>query len=101
MLYRIYSSTGNTHGLDDYLGYFEIDLDGYFTRSLEIHSNGLAYRYTRDHPADEFGALPEGVWNETDASKAELGTLAPITASLFAAVWARTRCDNVRVPPAN
>ena len=100
MLYRLYSSTGNTCGLKDYLGYFEIDLDGYFTRYLEINSNGLAYRYTRDHAADAFGALPEGVWNEAEASMAEKGVLAPNTASLFAAVWARTRCDNVKPPAA-
>lgn len=56
MLYRLYSTTGNTCGLDDYIGYFEIDLDGYFTRYLVIHSNGLAYRHTRDYPADAFGA---------------------------------------------
>ena len=94
MLYRIYSSTGNTRGLENYVAYFEVDTDGYFTRYLEINSNGLAYRYTRDHPADKFGALPEGVWEEAEASKAEFGMIAPITASLFAAVWARTRCDN-------
>lgn len=52
MLYRLYSTIGNTRGLEDYLAYFEIDLDGYFTRYLEIHSNGLAYRYTRDLAAD-------------------------------------------------
>lgn len=100
MLYRLYSSIGNTRGLKDHLGYFEIDSDGYFTRYLEINGNGLAYRYTRDHLADAFGALPEGVWNEAEASKADLGTVAPITASLFAAVWARTRCDNVGSGPA-
>ena len=94
MLYRLYSTTGNTCGLKEYLGYFEIDLDGYVTRYLEINSNGLAYRYTRDHPADEFGALPEGVWDETEASQAEYGSMALITAALFAAVWARTRCVN-------
>jgi len=44
MLYRLYSSTGNTVGLKKYFGYFEIDADGYFTRYLEINSNGLAYR---------------------------------------------------------
>jgi hypothetical protein len=97
MLYRLYSSTGNTRGLDDHLGYFEIDVDGLFTRYLEINSNGSAYRYTRDHPADEFGALPEGVWDEVESSKADYGLLAPITAALFAAVWARTHCDNLKL----
>lgn len=100
MLYRLYSSTGNTLGLDDYLGYLEIDVDGYTTRYLEINSNGLAYRYTRDHPADEFGVLPEGVWDEAEASKAEYGLLVPITAPLFAAVWARTHCDNLKLASA-
>lgn len=101
MLYRLYSSIGNTQGLDDYLSYFEIDADGYFTRYLKINSNGLAYRYTRGHLADKFGALPEGVWDETQAVKAEFGMLAPITAALFAAVWARTRCDNIQVSSEN
>ncbi|WP_426208623.1 hypothetical protein [Massilia sp. TWP1-3-3] len=96
MLYRLYSSIGNTRGLKDYLGYFEIDLDGYFTRYLEINGNGLAYRYTRDHPADEFGGLPAGVWDESEAAHPEAGTFVPLTAALFAAVWARTRCANVR-----
>ncbi|MEJ7807010.1 MAG: hypothetical protein WKG03_13945 [Telluria sp.] len=99
MLYRLYPSSGNTHGLEDHLGYCEIDVDGYLTRYLEINSNGLAYRYTRDHPADEFGALPEGVWDEAEAAKPEYGAMAPITAALFATVWARTRCDNVGPKP--
>jgi hypothetical protein len=101
MLYRIHSSTGNTCGLEDYICFFEIDVDGYFTRHLEINSNGLARRYTRDYPADEFGALPAGVWDEAQASKPEVGVIAPITAALFAAVWARTRCDNVPVTRAD
>lgn len=99
MLYRLYSSTGNTRGVKEHIACFEIDVDGYFTRYLEINSNGLAFRYTRDHAADEFGALPEGIWNEAEASRAERGMVAPITASLFAAIWARTRCDNVKIAP--
>jgi hypothetical protein len=95
MLYRIYSSIGNTRGLKDYIGYLEIDVDGYFTRYLEIGSNGLACRYTRDHPVDKFGSLPEGVWDEAAASASENGSLVSITAALFAAVWSRTRCDNI------
>lgn len=95
MLYRLYSAIGNTQGLDDYLGYLDIDADGYFTRYLEINSNGMAYRYKRDYPDDKFGALPVLVWDETEASKAKYGSMVLISASLFAAVWARTRCDNV------
>jgi hypothetical protein len=100
MLYRIYSSTGNTRGLKDYIAYLEIDVDGYFTRYLKISSNGMACRYTRDHPIDKFGSLPEGAWDELAASKAENGMLAPITAAMFSAVWARTRCDNVKLAAA-
>jgi hypothetical protein len=101
MLHRFYSSVGNTVGRKEYLGYFEIDSDGYFTRYLEISSDGLACRYTRDHPADAFGALPEGVWDDAEASKAQNGVLAPITAALFAAVWMRTRCANLKLAPAS
>ena len=43
MKHYLYCSSGNTVGLDEYLGFFEIDEDGYCTRYLEIRSdNGRA-----------------------------------------------------------
>ena len=59
MKYRLYSSSGNTVGVDDYLGYSEIDADGYWSRYLEVKSDGAAYKHSRNHTADEFGILPE------------------------------------------
>jgi hypothetical protein len=94
MKYRLHSSTGNTIGIDDYLGYSELDEDGYWSRYLQINADGTAYRYSRSHEADEFGVLPEGQWDESEASELKYGTIAEITSLLFEAVWARTRCDN-------
>jgi hypothetical protein len=94
MKYYFYTSTGNTVGLDEYLCYSEIDADGYYSRYLEITSSGAAYRYSRDHMADEHGVLPEGIWDDAEATKAESGTTAKITPELFAAIWGRIACDN-------
>ena len=94
MLYRLYSSTSNSVGVDEYLAFSEIDETGYCARYLEFLSDGVALRYTEAHEADSLGQLPEGLWDETEASKREYGVLSPITAELFEAVWAKTRCDN-------
>jgi hypothetical protein len=93
MNYYLYTSTGNTVGLDDYLSYSEIDVDGYHSRYLEISSSGATYRYSREHVADEHGFLPEGIWDDIEAAKAEYGTTAKITAELFTAIWDRMACD--------
>ena len=94
MKFRLCSTTGNTVGVDNYLGFSEIDDFGYWSRYIEINSNGSAYRYSRDHVADEYGILPEGLWDENEASKVEYGTVSVISAELFENVWARTKCDN-------
>jgi len=94
MEFRLYSSTGNTVGVDDHLGYSELDADGYWSRYLEIRADGSAYRYSRSHAADAFGVLPEGTWGDSQASKPGYGAVAEISQALFEAVWARTRCDN-------
>src|SRR5450830_910964 len=59
----LYCSAGNTEGLDEYVGFFEIGDDGYCCRYLEIRSAGDALRYTEQQPADRFGVLPEGPWD--------------------------------------
>ncbi len=94
MLYVLYSSVGNSEGIEEYLAYSEIDDDGYFSRHLAILSDGTALRYTEELAADIYGQLPEGVWDSSEAGRQEYGTIAPITASLFDAVWQLTKCKN-------
>ncbi|MEI5673179.1 MULTISPECIES: hypothetical protein [unclassified Nocardioides] len=37
--------------------YFEVDLDGWPTRQIEVYDKGAILRYGPDHPEDEFGQL--------------------------------------------
>jgi hypothetical protein len=96
VLYRIYCSSGNTVGLDEYVSYSEIGGDGYWERYLEIKSGGMALRYDRSYSADTFGVLPEGKWDEKEAAKPMYGVVAAISRELFEAVWTSTRCANER-----
>ena len=94
MKHRLYSSTGNTLGVESYLGFFEIDADGYVCRYIEIRSDGTALRYCETFSADGFGQLPEGPIDETEIAQAEYGVFAPITAEIFEVVWRNTICQN-------
>jgi len=94
MIHRLYCSNGNSHGIPDYLGYSEIGEDGHWVRYVEIRADGMALRYSEALPADEYGVLPEDRWDDAEASKNEYGTVAAISAELFDAVWATTRCAN-------
>lgn len=96
MRYYLYSSTGNTLGVQSYLAYFEISDDGYCQRYIELNANGVALRYTVEHAADEHGQLPEGNWsaNEPEMSKKEYGVVAPITVELFNTIWVTTKAIN-------
>ena len=96
MIHRLYCSSGNSLGITDYLGYSEIGEDGHWIRYVESRADGTALRYSEALPADGLGVLPEGRWDETEASKREYGTVAAISAELFDAVWATTRCANAR-----
>lgn len=94
MKYYLYCSAGNTVGLNEYLGFFEIAADGYCARYLEIQSGGDALRYTELAPSDKFGILPEGPWNEGEAAKPAYGTLTCIEAGLFETAWKAVECRN-------
>lgn len=96
MIHRLYCSNGNTRQIDEYLGYSEIGEDGQWVRYVEIRADGTAVRYSEAHPADVHGVLPEGRWDETEASRREYGTVTAISPELFDAVWATTRCTNAR-----
>ncbi|WAC73756.1 hypothetical protein OU995_03165 [Roseateles sp. SL47] len=95
MLYRLYCSSGNTVGIDEFLCYSEIEADGHWLRYVEVRADGTALRYDREHAADTFGVLPEGQWDELEASQVEFGTVSAISAGLFEAIWRTTRCVNV------
>jgi hypothetical protein len=82
----LYCSSENTEGLDEYVAFLEIAEDGYCSRYLELRPMG-ALRYTEDKPADEYGALPEGPWDELEAAKPKYGTLNDISKELFDSAW--------------
>jgi hypothetical protein len=94
MLYRLYCSSGNTLGVDEYVCYSEIGADDTWVRYVEIKSDGTALRYDRAHAADRYGVLPEGKWEEEELTKTEYGIVATISADLFQSVWSVTRCAN-------
>jgi hypothetical protein len=94
MLYRLYCSSGNTVGVDEYVCYSEIGVDGYWLRYIEIKADGTAVRYRTDHAADSLGTLPDGQWDETEASKKEYGVVTAISKELFESLWIVTRCGN-------
>lgn len=94
MPHFLYISAANTVGVEEYLSFHEIGPDGTWLRYLHIAADGCATRYTESHAADEWGALPEGVWDVHEAAKPAYGTLTAISAQLFDAVWRSTRCKN-------
>ena len=94
MLYRLYCSSGNKVGVDEYVCFSEIDTDGYWLRYVEIKANGIVLKYSREHISDSYGMLPEGVWNEVEASKVEYGTVTGISKQLFNSVWSASRGTN-------
>jgi hypothetical protein len=94
MMYRLYCSSGNTVGIDEYISYSEIGPDGYWLRYVEIKAGAGILRYSHDHAADAHGVLPEGKWDEDEASKSEYGIVAAISGELFETVWAATRGMN-------
>jgi len=92
----LYCSAGNTEGLDEIIGFFEIADDGYCSRYLEIRAGDDALRYTEQKPSDEFGVLPEGPWNALEAAKPAYGKLSCISQSLFDSAWQGIQCRNDR-----
>ena len=94
MKYRIYSSAGNSVGVESYLGFFEIGTDVHVSRYLGIRADGTILRYSDEFPADKFGQLPEGPVDYIEASKPEYGVFISITAEVFEAVWCNTICQN-------
>lgn len=94
MKHYLYCSSGNTEGIDEYVAFFEIADHGYCSRYLEVKSDGDALRYTEKNPADQFGVLPEGQFDEAEFSKPEYGRLNEISKRLFDSVWDRVESRN-------
>ena len=98
MVHFLYCSSGNTVGLDEYVGWFEVnEVEDLVHRYLEIRHDGTCLRYTEEHAADEFGVLPEGRWSEAASTigDREYGHLARVSARLFEAAWESTKAVNV------
>jgi hypothetical protein len=91
MIYFLYCSSGNTVGIEEYLCYSEVSEDGYWLRYIEIKADGTVLKYSEEHKADHHGMLPEGKWEEAEASKSKYGVIRKISRQLFEAVWAATR----------
>lgn len=95
MQHYLYSSSGNTVDVDEYLGFFEVGDDD-VCRYLEIRADGTAVRYTVQRPEDKFGFLPEGTWSSgaAEAKKPEYGHCRPISPALFETMWRNTKVVN-------
>lgn len=96
MRHYLYSSSGNTLSLDEYLGFFEVGEDDYICRYLEIRADGVAVRYSEKQPFDTYGILPEGTWSSgaNEAAKPEYGHCRPISSALFETIWRSTKVLN-------
>jgi len=97
MRYFLHNSTGNTIGIEPYLALYEIDDEGEFFRSIEINAN-FALKYSRMYPADTYGQLPEGVWDDVEAAKPEFGSVSPITSQVFESAWSSIKAKNADSP---
>lgn len=84
-----YQSIGNIVGIESAVDdVWEIDDDGYVVRSVQILSDGSVLKYDRDHDADSFGVLPEGVITEEMLSDHSVGKITRISILDFEAKWA-------------
>ena len=83
-----YQSKGNSVGLEEDIDdYWEIDSDGYVTRSINVLPDGTRLKYDRTHDADWFGVLPEGVITEENLQDKSWGTIMWLTLQEFEAKW--------------
>jgi hypothetical protein len=84
-------STGNEidhWGTSDW--YFEIGVDGYVSKQLEIFASGDALYYGDDHIEDKYGMLSEGKFELLDEGEKE------ITQSEFEKALNETKFNNVK-----
>jgi len=83
-----YLSEGNSVGLEnDIESYWEIDVNGYITRSIDIIKNGDLLKYSASHSADSFGQLPEGKVSEVNLNDQSFGKCLNISTEEFESIW--------------
>lgn len=67
--------------------YWEVDGDGYFTRSMHVYDKGVVLRYDKKHAADPFGQLPEGPLLLEELEPEYRSALHEINAEEFNRMW--------------
>jgi hypothetical protein len=88
MKYVRYQSLGNTVGIDEGIDdFWEIADDGYVVRSIHLQLDGTRLKYDRQHAADQFGVLPEGVITDRMLSDKTVGKITYIEAKEFNLEW--------------
>ncbi|MCS0030541.1 hypothetical protein [Vibrio alginolyticus] len=86
-----YLSKGNSVGLEqDIQSYWEINDEGYVSRSIEIKPNGDVLKYSENHLADSYGQLPEGVISDGNLSDNSFGCCIEMTEKEFEKMWQKT-----------
>lgn len=85
-----YTSKGNTVGLEeDIESYWELNSEGYITRSIEVLPDGNLLKYSEVHDADSFGQLPEGITSEENLTDKSFGDCLKITNLEFEDIWSK------------
>jgi hypothetical protein len=83
-----YQAAGNHAGIEETADdFWEIEDEGYVVRSVHVQPDGSHLKYDRDHDADRFGALPEGVVTEEMLADSSLGKFTFISLAEFEAKW--------------
>lgn len=65
--------------------YYEMNDEKTYTRSMEVYQNGQSLSYDLDHPADDYGILPDQDF-DLDLAR-EFGELTEISAADFENAW--------------
>ena len=88
MKYVRYQSVSNKVGLEETIDdYWELADDGYVLRSINVKSDSSILKYDKEHLADEFGQLPEGIITEENLKDRTYGKVIYISLSDFEKQW--------------
>jgi hypothetical protein len=85
-----YSSNGNSVGLDDNINcYWQINELGEIIKSIEVQPNAELLKYSKQHQADSYGQLPEGIITPDNLNDRSYGTCTLLTENDFDKVWSK------------
>jgi hypothetical protein len=85
-----YTSSGNTVGLEETIeDYWEISDDGHVVRSINLQVDGSILKYDSEHDADSFGALPEGIIEDSMLADTSRGKAIQISHTEFESLWSK------------